>query len=519
MNVQINTYDEIPYPNLTFFRTLPTRTAALASLFGIEPSDPHSARVLELGCAAGANLIPMAAAFPEAEFVGVDLSEKQIEEGVKTITAAGLNNISLQQENIVNIDGSWGKFDYIIAHGLFSWVPEQVQDHILRICRENLSASGVTYISYNVFPGWHARRTIRDLMLYHVAHIPEPKARIEQAKAILAFMAEHADPGFHKDMLKSISASLLKVDDAYLFHEFLERDNNPLLFTKFAEKAHAYGLQYLSDSVLAYTNLGMRNPKVTASLKQVSGDIVRLEQYLDFLENRSFRESLLVHDAVPIKRELDSKAIRKLWMWSTSKSDTSIARSLGNSQPIEFISPQGLKINLSDPIAKAAMVILEEKGEAPLRFSDLLGMVRARINSVNQEAADDASLCKFLLEAYNYSMLELIAAPWSCAPGISDKPRAPTLVRHQARSGKQIVSLRHIPLDSLTEDYLRLIELLDGEHTVDQLTDLMFEKLDLNKVPEEFRGIAHDQALLRSAFARHIRAILNDLAKLSLLQD
>lgn len=108
MNVQINTYDEIPYPNLTFFRTLPTRTAALASLFGIEPSDPHSARVLELGCAAGANVIPMAAAFPEAEFVGVDLSEKQIEEGVKTITAAGLNNISLQQENIVNIDGSWG---------------------------------------------------------------------------------------------------------------------------------------------------------------------------------------------------------------------------------------------------------------------------------------------------------------------------------------------------------------------------------------------------------------------------
>jgi len=258
---------------------------------------------------------------------------------------------------------------------------------------------------------------------------------------------------------------------------------------------------------------------MTASLKQVSGDIVRLEQYLDFLDNRSFRESLLVHDAVPINRELDSKAIRKLWTWSTSKSDGSITGSPGDSQPIEFISPQGLKIHLSDPIAKAAMVILEENGEAPLRFSDLLGLVRARIHSVNQVAADDVSLCKFLLEAYNYSMLELIAAPWSCALGISDKPRTPALVRHQASSGKQIVSLRHIPLDNLTGDYLRLIELLDGKHTVDQMTDLMFEKLDLSKVPEEFRGIAHDQALLRAAFARHVRAILNDLAKLGLLQD
>ncbi|MEX1042790.1 MAG: class I SAM-dependent methyltransferase, partial [Pirellulaceae bacterium] len=172
-------YDVVPYPSHPFRQTHPEKLAAVGQLFGLKPAPIEKCRVLEIGCAGGGNLIPMADALPESQFMGVDLSQKQIESGQKSIEAIGLTNIELKHLNCTEIDDSFGKFDYIICHGVFSWVPREVQDRIMAVCRDNLQEQGVAFISYNTYPGWHMRGMIRDMMQYHVRNFEDPPRRIQ----------------------------------------------------------------------------------------------------------------------------------------------------------------------------------------------------------------------------------------------------------------------------------------------------------------------------------------------------
>ena len=97
--------------------------ATLGALFGMNPARLESCRVLELGCGEGANLIPVAFQWPESEFVGIDLSAEAIRYGNDFIGRLGLRNITLRCLDIMEIDREFGSFDYIIVHGVYSWVP------------------------------------------------------------------------------------------------------------------------------------------------------------------------------------------------------------------------------------------------------------------------------------------------------------------------------------------------------------------------------------------------------------
>ena len=102
---------------------------------------------------------------------------RQIEQGQRQVSALGLANIELRHYNIADVDASWGKFDYIISHGIYSWVPAPVRERLLAICRENLAPNGIAYVSYNTLPGWHMRGMIRDMMIYHAAGFRGPPRR------------------------------------------------------------------------------------------------------------------------------------------------------------------------------------------------------------------------------------------------------------------------------------------------------------------------------------------------------
>src|SRR5262245_3053502 len=101
--------------------------ATIATLFGMTPPTVPRARVLEIGCGLGANLIPMADGLPEGTFLGIDLSERQVAEGRATIEAVGLTNVELRPMDIRDAGAELGTFDYIIAHGVFSWVSADLQ--------------------------------------------------------------------------------------------------------------------------------------------------------------------------------------------------------------------------------------------------------------------------------------------------------------------------------------------------------------------------------------------------------
>lgn len=161
MTINETTYDTVPYNSNPFAQSQPEQLAVVAKLFGLNPTLPFKARVLELGCSAGGNLIPLAARYTDAIFFGIDLSERQIAAGQETIDALGLKNIELRHADITSLRPGKQKFDYIICHGVFSWVPVAVQDAIFKVIRENLAEQGVAYISYNTYPGWKMREIVR----------------------------------------------------------------------------------------------------------------------------------------------------------------------------------------------------------------------------------------------------------------------------------------------------------------------------------------------------------------------
>jgi len=241
-------HDVVLYPGLPFSQTHPDRLATIAALYGLPAAPPGRCRVLELGCGQGGNLIPMAYVLPESTFLGLDASRSAVAKGREQIAALGLTNV-----NLVNVDlldaSDLGTYDYVVAHGVYSWVPPSVQERVLAIASEVLAPNGVAYVSYNALPGGHVRRATREMMLWHVRDIEEPGERMAQARGLVRFLAEAAPPRpLFSAILKETIDHLGKQPDAVLFHDDLSEFNESLLFVDFMERANRHRLRFLSEA-------------------------------------------------------------------------------------------------------------------------------------------------------------------------------------------------------------------------------------------------------------------------------
>ena len=240
----------MPYSVCAFAQTRPDRLAATAALFGMTPARPDGCRVLELGAASGGNLIPMALSWPGSQFVGVDFSQRQVDDGQKIIRGLNLSNVKLACQSILDVPRDLGMFDYILCHGVYSWVPPDVQNKILEICRDHLQPQGVAYVSYNTFPGWHSRAAIREMLCYHTEQFDNPSERIREARAMLTFLVRSVGTGGSgfSALIRQEMAVLLATPDTYLLHEHLEEYNEPLYFHQFIDRAAEKDLQYLGEA-------------------------------------------------------------------------------------------------------------------------------------------------------------------------------------------------------------------------------------------------------------------------------
>src|SRR5438067_9023170 len=295
-------YDEIPYEGFALSLTHPNHLAALARLFAMSPPEVETCRVLEVGCARGDNLIPMAYSLPRARFVGIDLSPRQITEGQAAIAELGLENIELRAQSILDIGPNLGPFDFILAHGVFSWVSEPVQDQLLRCCAESLSPNGLAYISFNTHPGWHIGAMVRDMMFFHAREIDDPRGRVRASRDLLRILARalaKSDSPYARS-LKEEADLILSRPDSYLYHEYLEESNRPMYFHQFVSLAAAHGLRYLAEAKLG--NLAAAQPPGLLQVFGDSADWLAREQYYDFIKGQSFRQAVLCREGVPCSR-------------------------------------------------------------------------------------------------------------------------------------------------------------------------------------------------------------------------
>ncbi len=242
-------FDALAYKSYAHYTAHPDRLAVVASMAGIRTAPVENCRVLEVGCATGGNLIPMAEQLPASRFLGIDLSERQIQAGSSVVRELGLNNIEMRCQDLMAFAETEGQFDYIIAQGVYSWVPRPVQQRLLDVCRRHLAPNGVAYVSYNTYPGWRPNEVARDLMMYHARHAPDATNRLALGRQMMQFAAEHSLAAPHyRDSLKTLQTAITAQPDEDLLHDHMEWVNEPQYFWKFVEEATANRLAYVGDA-------------------------------------------------------------------------------------------------------------------------------------------------------------------------------------------------------------------------------------------------------------------------------
>jgi len=472
----INSYDAVPYWGNPYRESHPDQLATMARLFGLTPPDVDQCRVLELGCSSGANLIPMAVTLSGSTFLGIDLSQRQIDEGRKSIETLGLGNIELVHASIDTISNDHGHFDYIICHGVYSWVPRPIQDHILRVCSRNLSRNGVAYVSYNTYPGWFMRGMVRRMMKFHARQFNNPQTQLEQARALLDFLftaSSGVDPAYHSLLSRELNI-LRQCDDSYIYHEHLEEDNEPLFFHEFIKRAENEGLRYLSEPHLSEMVPVNIPTEIANVLGQVGPDIIEFEQYLDFLKNRTFRRTLLCHaEQIPdrhiVPARLADFSVASILKRSGQESG------LSSTAAWEFTAGSDI-VTITSPVHKAALAVLEQVWPASVRCSDLVRAMQELLDSETDSnesiKVDLVSMGEFLLQMYLRQLVEICVSPSRFQSVVPERPRASPYARRQAEAGMIVTNLKHqrVQLGALDHE---LLSYLDGNRTQHELEALL----------------------------------------------
>ena len=437
-------------------RTRPAHLAALAALFGLSAPAVGCARVLELGCAAGGNIIPLAAQHPPARFTGLDLSARHIEDGRSRIAACGLDNISLRQADLAGYVPDGRAFDYVICHGVFSWVPRPIQDAILRICRDALAPNGLATISYNVLPGWHLRAVVRDICLYYAGTDGPPQHRVAKARAALEQLAREAPGDQPYGMSLRAEASRLRtMPAAYILGEFLAPDNAPCTVQDFIARAGQSGLDYLCEADLSASTPQAIGPTLQEDPALIGTGRAAVEQRIDFLTGRTFRCSVMVRTPTVERQPMPSaERLRPLHVASPLRFDAGGS----TDEAAVFSSGRGPPITTSDPVVRRALMRLAAAYPATLGLDELAagdatdaGAVRARIGGA-------------LLPLVMSGQASVSVLPLQVGRASDDWPKVWAFARMEAASGQPwITSLGHVGVPAYP--VLRaLLPYLDGLH-------------------------------------------------------
>lgn len=504
-DLEQNSYDLVNYESHAFYMTAPYNLFTVGKIFGHNAPDFNKAKVLELGCASGGNIIPLASLYPNSSFVGIDLSKKQIEQGKKVIEDLGLKNIELKAISITDIKESFGKFDYIICHGVFSWVPQEVQDAILKICSKNLTKEGLAYISYNTLPGWNMVKTIRDMMLYHSKRFKDAKTKIEQSRALLKFVAENSK-NTNKNYNEVVQNELNLLNnqaDYYLFHEHLEGNNIPMYFSDFIKMAEKHELKFLSETNFKAMLLDNWPQGVKEVLKN-AGKIEEIEQYLDFITNRRFRMTVLCHKDTKINRNIDFNIVKDAYLMPL------LEKVKEDEEKIIF----KVKETSREITAKKENDFMKVFSEVkiPTHFSEIIK--KAKLDK-DENSIDN--LAKDILKMIFFGGAEITFAQPLYTLKVSDTPKVFDYTAYEAKNSTRVTNTNHkvINIDLFSRI---LLQYLDGKNDISALKEKMlshFIKGEL-ELKENAKKITKEEEIMKK-LDEMLPKLLSELAKTAIL--
>ncbi len=482
-----NSYDQLIYNSHPRPETHPFHLATIATLFGLTLPNLDKMRVLELGAGTGGNLIPMADQFPRSKFLGIDLSLKQVEYGRKQISALNLENIELRQQSILDFPADSGQYDFIICHGVFSWVNFEVQNKILEIFAKHLAPEGLGYLSYNTLPGWRINGAMREMMQYHAAEIETPEEQVQQAQALVQFLANSqvAPDSPYALYLQQVADELKVAPPYYLFHEYLESENQAFYFHEIISRLEEANLAYLGDAHFGLMSL-VDLPEVTQQILNGLEDRLKLEQYLDFIRNRKLRESIICRPDRQIKYPVTYQTLDSLFCSAEIS-----PQSEDNGEAI-FDVANGGQIRTSSSITIAALNKISALWPQQIKFSELT-------KAVMPTSATKEDLVDFQEEVfafYSANLIEFRFREYGLTANLAGSPCTTPLARFQAVRQGQVTSLRHksVKLESITRQILTLLDgTRDRDAVLEELLkmktrgELFLSTSDQKFTPEEFR--------------------------------
>lgn len=457
-------YDVVPYLSGVRSATHPDNLAVAGRVAGLPTAPPDRCRVLEIGCGDGGNLIPMAVSLPGSQFVGVDLAVTAIERGRADIAAVGVPNVTLLHRDLADVGGELGMFDYVIAHGVYSWVPEPVRERLLQVARERMNAAGVAFVSYNAMPGTHVRHVLRGMMLRHTAGFTDPAKKVEQARALLELlaMAEGDAADVYRPILKSEVGRALMASDYLLYHDDLAPVSEPFFFGDVVDAARRHGLQFASEANVYEMSLEGLSDGIRQVLSELGQkDIELKEQYLDYVKCRSFRQTLFCHQEAELPRKLDVETIRTFCFSCEAKRDPDRAPD----DPPGWVHPNRSILRTDNAVAANA---LDDLG---LRFPQSVPFPELAARAGAHTLADEETLAEILFRGFSAGLVEMHLYEPPAVFVASDRPVASPWARHRAANGR-VVNLYHDTL--LVDEPARpLLALLDGTRTIPQLAAAM----------------------------------------------
>ena len=473
-------YEAVRYPSRPCPTSTPARIATIARLMGLEAPDPSTARVLEIGCSDGGNLVPMAAAAPQGRYVGIDLAPGAIAEARAMASDLALSNVTLDAADLRDLPSDVGTFDYIVAHGFYSWVPASVRDTLLATLRERLAPDGIAFVSHNTMPGCALRGIAWSALRPHVANIDDPGRRIAEARSMAALMADAmADQPGLAAALASEFRDVVDRHDFLVLHDDLAVVNHPVFLREIVAEAEAHGLSWLADADVYRHPAPAYGEKMNAWLAS-AGRLTR-EHVIDHLRLRRYRESLFVHRAKGFGTPVASERLADMHVGA---SNTTAERhvSAPRAQAAGDRTPAGVQRLLLERLAAVH--------PASVPVPEVVSWITSH-SPAGSTLAVPANALRLLLNACLVGAIVPHAWPVKVADAAGAMPRALAAARWQASRRDFVVNLRH---DSVVFDdpvRRRLLPLVDGTRARDALA-------------LELAAIAPDAADPRSLVDEHL---------------
>lgn len=471
-------YDIVHYPSKAYAYTHPDRLGTLARLFGLRPTPPERARILELGCGEGGNILPIAARLPGSEVVGLDLSREAIGIGQRKIDSLGLTNIELRVADIMALPEDLGRFDYILCHGVYSWIPEEVAEALMAGCKALLAPTGVAYISYNTYPGWHLHNITREIMRVHASQFTEPMEQVQQGQALVRFLAQSLE-GDNSPYSKQLQRAVKMMDrfsPEYFFHDFLSPVNRPMMFRDFVAHGEAHQLQYLGDAMFGEMMPTNLPGAIRGMLDRVAPDLIHLEQYMDLVRGTAFRRSLLCHQGHQLKRNLSGEDLKGLYVLGNCSVKGDETVDLLTDEVATFVSDSDeTEIRLGDRLGKSALAVLMKAHPQEVAFEDLC-VEAARVAQVDVDPKELlVSLGGVIIHAYGAGVVDLVPRRRQAIGEVSACPEGDSYARAVCEADVELIpNIRHEMVKVTRFDRV-LLTLLDGQRDESALIEALCE--------------------------------------------